>query len=99
MTKTINPGAGNDKVRGMTGRETNGHMEIESLRRELACRDEQLARRDRTIHELNREVRNLEDLRRVLDSRTGQLAEREREVSELKRAITRRNQRLVEEAR
>lgn len=74
-------------------------MELERLRRELASRDVQLAQRDRTIHELNRELRNLEDLRRVLDSRTVQLAEREREVSELKRAITRRNQRLVQEAR
>ncbi len=84
----------------MTVREANEErMELERLRRELASRDEQLAQRDRTIHELSRKLRTLEDLRRVLDSRTARLAEREREVSELKRTIARRNQRLAGESR
>lgn len=82
-------------MRSIMGGETREHMELEKLRQELASRNEQLAQRDSTIHELCRKLRPLEDLQRALDSRTNQLAEKEREVSELKRTIARRNRRLA----
>jgi 2-polyprenyl-3-methyl-5-hydroxy-6-metoxy-1,4-benzoquinol methylase len=60
---------------------------------------EQLAERDRTILNLNREFRNLQDLRRQLDYRSERLAEKEEEVAALTQGIIDRNQELAKNER
>lgn len=56
---------------------------------------EQLAQRDRVIHDLRRKVREVDDLRRLLDARTEELAEKQREASRLAREAADSNDRLA----
>ena len=65
------------------------------LAQDVRLLSEQLARRDRMIYELNRQLRNFEELKRLLDDRTEQLAEKEQEVSRLAHEIAERNDRLA----
>lgn len=56
---------------------------------------EQLAQRDRVIHDLRRKVRELDELQKLLDARTEELAEKQREASRLAREAAASNDRLA----
>ena len=71
------------------------HGEVGTLAKRVWLLSEQLAKRDRTIYELNRMLRNFEELQHILDRRTKQLAEKEREVAMLAQEVAERNDRIA----